>query len=1822
MATGFKGGGVVTPNPATPKPKGPLETPHPVLQAAGFNGGIQAFNQRVQEIADAHHHAYGQLPSAGLTLDVAKSDVQPKDFPALFSVPKSPIVAQAQGTLKQHQMAHPEDYFITRPDGVMQVKTPFTDLAIAQHVTPSAKQPDKLTTSQLLKKYPMVQMGALPIPGADGLFRALRSLNAPTPQQTTGGLTPEQMLAMGRSPDVQISAAEEASQFGKSSLSSTPAAQAHDVTTIQQAQKELNKAMGTALPTTGVINDDWQKALSNWMRSADYFRKQLSFQASNAGFGNDVGAYVKAWHSKQQATSHGLWGQFLQAMPLPLFGHGGFWQDLGSLPVYLKGSSNNPLDIGLHGLTRTAGLTLDTVGGTVSQAKADLAAGTTFAAYMNGLHGGNYTYDEALAKARKQLHANPSWMRAFAGGFIPENETGLLKRIDQFTNVAGDLVLLRKPGFTGERVAAGDLATARNSTYLNTAARWAYQDLAKYGSDGIGRAASRLEGGQGSRALVARAAMLVKTGRMTPEQFAQHVAELYATGKTTITYDDRITGFHGLGEGPIEGNLGDKHGFFFIAHDEPFARAYAEDPKAGVFSVEARAKNPLVVKTKDQLDELTNKVPADTSVGYGGLARWAKSKGYDAVVIDKSATFDQRGFTIVLNPESARFTGEAERLASGKNLPTRVEVQGATLSSLRTAKLPTPGKVGQWLQEKKGGLRDHLDSYDSEARGANAGQVGRAPDLILTLRSAVAHAAPEGGRLGYFQDILPERVFNFVVKHKLGDDTVSLANKLESDLVRFQGKENILGIKSVEDKIRQLYHEKYGRTGTSIQDDPFKALIETEAPSVFKFPGGDERKAEDAFTSIGRFTNKVNDGLNKAAKIHARIILSGLNPLTGLGGFSLFWKHMVGDGLRAVVGGISSALTPEVRAARREIADLAANDPELSRRLGATLDRMRTGEANWALNRGGWNVESKSFRTGDYLDNTPHLNAAGEFLRRQLDSKALAAFQQGGTALRDLVLSDKTFRALWQSAKKANPQLSAEDYASVIEQRYKEIQDALSAKGLSFDDASAILNKNIGHDAGPALGDWIKENGLDFPVTGGQVETRGTFDDLTGRWVGNVIMRPNKFWRKGLGETVLSKHYAEFRKAGFDEKTALNVATDVAERTVKFHMLDFANRLQVEQDLRWLSYFATKHRLYFKWVLSTFARHPGYAAAVADFAHTLNQSGGITLPVTIFGQKWQVPAERLVWVPGREYDETSPTALAVWNFLKAGGNLDAAVKGAVGTNGNILTRSDTATRLGLKLLKIDMGKEGATYSAATAGLDKKTADSVRRAINEYQVEFYKDHGFYAPESQVVKSVLLHQLGQEYWRANLPLPIVPDTNRTDQQKLLAEYMALVDPKKRAKFLDQHPGFSDTFGVYDDPKKYLHNREYFQRWTSALDAYHAARRDLYAQAKKQGEWTTELEQKRRDLNASLQKTRQQLLVDDARSAGIDPHGGVPNGTTIPYGPWGKLVNRDPQFDPEHFLSALFPKLDKAQAGDIIGPLQKSLQNELSLLNDPQYVRASVQTPEEIKTLKREILQKIEVFKSYPTDALGKVRDVYQTKYVNKYWQTYDAKLAEIKNAPTSQRNELDSAFRAWRDAQDKPVDINGIKFPAPLRMAWATLDPKTRQERLSYLASKPASSLADYELDLLGVKHPPNVSTALAAIDKATQEYRDQYPGHSVGKAQLLQVAKEISKQRGYEGFYSYYVNTLTAPRVRQFQQTDLYRDMPAAVKSKFDQAILQPALQVAHDIKVSKSSTYYLTQWRKAMTTQIQPWLDAPDNKDLKDYLAAFGPNFLNELPGN
>src|SRR3989442_13865647 len=108
-------------------------------------------------------------------------------------------------------------------------------------------------------------------------------------------------------------------------------------------------------------------------------------------------------------------------------------------------------------------------------------------------------------------------------------------------------------------------------------------------------------------------------------------------------------------------------------------------------------------------------------------------------------------------------------------------------------------------------------------------------------------------------------------------------------------------------------------------------------------------------------------------------------------------------------------------------------------------------------------------------------------------------------------------------------------------------------------------------------------------------------------------------------------------------------------------------------------------------------RRPGLVAVIQDIKQHLDDKG--SLPLGEFaGIKWTFPAAQLTWVPGKEYDETSPDAQFVWNLVKTQ-NIDSAWN-AVKTSGtgNYVTRVDTTFRL------LHKAATANTYGQAISGL--------------------------------------------------------------------------------------------------------------------------------------------------------------------------------------------------------------------------------------------------------------------------------------------------------------------------------------------------------------------------------------------------------------------------------------------------------------------------------------------------------------------------------------
>jgi len=192
------------------------------------------------------------------------------------------------------------------------------------------------------------------------------------------------------------------------------------------------------------------------------------------------------------------------------------------------------------------------------------------------------------------------------------------------------------------------------------------------------------------------------------------------------------------------------------------------------------------------------------------------------------------------------------------------------------------------------------------------------------------------------------------------------------------------------------------------------------------------------------------------------------------------------------------------------------------------------------------------------------------------------------------------------------------------------------------------------------------------------------------------------------------------------------------------------------------------------------------------------------------------------------------------------------------------------------------------------------------------------------------------------------------------------------------------------------------------------------------------------------------------------------------------------------------------------------------------------------------------------------------------------------------------------------------VDGIKFPSPARMAWATLDPQTRQERLSYFAAKGWDHLTNYEKELLGRKPTANFSEGWQKLEETYSEQASQLhlQGSNMPRGQKLALAKWIDR---------YYVPGFL--KDFYFAQKPLFQrlQLTTLVQQSKNQTQWHDLFNVAAGYaKFLVSDTYSHTSvragWRSYVKSPaFQSWLDATPG--FRKELDRFGPDLLNGLIG-
>lgn len=1837
-----------------PAPTGP---PIPVLQTTkNYHGSVTDINQRTQAVTDAYTTAYGQPPSPALTLDVVTSPLSTDQFPQLFTVPKNPVAARNRSLVNN---GDPFNQLVTRHDGYVEANNPVRQLMtnnfqLAPQQLQAAAAPAPPVTPQKFQQlqagHPWVAAGMLPLPASllTKFWGAVEyAQNNPSSAkvdisgESVAQYQSQERLAEEMSGKVSVGNVGQLVMTGNQGQIEQTYQSAGTVKQAQDVLKQKAPDFFGGLSSTGYFNQDWATALGKYTSSTQYFRQQTLQTAQDNHFGSNTAAFIQAWKNKQSAIKKNPFAaQFLQHQPLIIFDSSSATN--GALANYLTGNTKgwgwvNVPTWGLHALTATVGFGLDQVAGAIDQAKSE---GSFAVAYMQaispkggfgnplGLHalGHGDTEAQARQKAYKALVANPTWARVFDPGYTDTGTEGVLGKI---ANAAIDLSL-GGVKFTGEEIAAGDVAKYGTSRYVIGKTNFAFNSL-KQGD--LGGAVASLEGGSGAEKLNVALEAGVKDGSVNLAQYRQYVTELAGTGHVTIRL-------------PAETRA-------------PEAVAPTRIPKGTFhFKNEADARRSIEIQENHLA---TPHLPDDKSVP---LAKKELAAAREYLRTGK-------------NPELP-----AKPPAAAPLREVEISGEGAPFKSLRSKYLPTPGKTQRAAQKIRGAVSHYTDSFENTIAGRkDIGNTTRAEDFISGLRQLTARPSPAGERRAIFDTNVPKDVYNFArVQLKA---TPKIASDLQSEFIRLRANEDIPGVADFQQKLTNLFMK--ANPGAELKSlpgmDTGGPLVESESLTHLYFP-----KALETRTQV------VNNKLNELGRAQRETIVGGSPvPLIpgvfgGIPGFgeSLAWKHAVADTTRRIVGG--GGIFPVTRAEKALVEGYLKENPEAIREVSTARDSAIMGENRYVT--GQKPTDPMSFRTSESeglkspnekpVPKNAGYKAAGGYLRRHLTSKALKAYQASSKddlgPMIDLVSNDNELRSLafggsktfvpssewqkipdgvslptggeiaernglryirWPKGELPTPIRYGGQAGSVVEaaqalwQRYNEIEQAGIEAGVEdpLGDALNIAVKNVGPHIDEKLGDWIKENKLDFPVRSGLVDQK-QWDDVTQAWVG-TLMTANKWNRATLFDHVFHGTVSDLvNKGGWDIADAIPTAADVAKAQTVYHMLDFSNMLQVEQNLRWLSWFATKHRLYWSWLGKTLLQRPGLAAAVNDASQSLDSKGNLNF--TLYGHRLYVPAARLFWVNATEYPQTSPAvqflAEAGKGFAEGQGAnaLNTAVSSLTSTSGNVLTRDDQTWALAIKTALAYTGKTPLTTNAVTFGMPAVQARYFREAVNEYSVLFKQQHGDYPTEADAVKHVLLGQTAQSLWATNLFLPVESQTGATSKtKKLLAEYGAIVNPAKKQAFLDAHPDVALTFGVTQDPAVFLHNNAIWDQYNAASKQLAVQRDAIYQQILKTGHFTAANSIAMSALSAAWSEKITALQVQDAATwhgTTEFPAGKVSDGKVVTPGPWGVAFSSDP-LAARAFLHQAFPGIAKPQLDShTVGETIVQLQGEANLLKAANTDAKAKQLgyPDEVSLKSRlgEVNQILAPFFGYPKNAPGQLQSLYYSKFVGPYIKARDAKTAELALAPTDQQNGLRASFRAWKDSHDHPVKLtfqgHTVTFPSVVQIGWARLPAAQRTLGLAQAVTDDWAHVASYEKTMLGVPTSPGVSEGWSAFANAVQEYNAKPGNTSLVAAQKAGLAKQIDKV--YPGFYKDYVFSLQ-PKIERYQRTTLYQRLPD--KQAFVQYIATPAKQILAAISKNGDRTYYERAWRQYVQTEVTPWLNG--QPDLKRALTDYGPDFLNTL---
>jgi len=875
---------------------------------------------------------------------------------------------------------------------------------------------------------------------------------------------------------------------------------------------------------------------------------------------------------------------------------------------------------------------------------------------------------------------------------------------------------------------------------------------------------------------------------------------------------------------------------------------------------------------------------------------------------------------------------------------------------------------------------------------------------------------------------------------------------------------------------------------------------------------------------------------------------------------ALFWKHGITDSLRRLIAeGPMRAITGP--SARRWLNGRLAEMPDLKAEFDTTRTFTKDGE--WRYDMQGSQRQGEgpaaAFMSQD------HPRAAAEYIDRRLMSGAYQTYKVRG---KEGVI--KWFLDTPQGQSVAEAEGMAGENSWILAHMVAKNIDNIEFHAPGFLEQAEQV-RNGAADSRKALTKFIKKSEAQFPVSGHLSNDQlfnlahpvRALDNVSQKIIGTYLMA-NKWNRGGLFHDMTAHLARQYVKAGGDEVDSIRAAMSQARVINRYHMLDLADALKVEQNIRWGALFFTKHRLYWNWLLQTMRARPQLALAAKDLQQAADQyqgkNVGSTPGVFTFNVPWRVPGlippgvassldakgmeigipyARLLWLT-----EASNNPGPLSNVVHDIGAGDA--KDLLPFRGNVsATTIDSAINTAYLMINHDLGRiqTSAGVLKSMSSQDQVTFQGIMARV---QAGYYAQHHRYLDDSDATSIALKHMLITSFWRSSAFSGSYPNDPRLTnaQDAAWKAYNESPNPAEREKIRKANPWIDTLLGAYNgSPAQHTQEQQLWDTFNQ-LNAQHdhnlsqllhgaktdpnKTASDLFGKA-----WHAEQDRYTKAINGLEASARRQGATSWLQSFQADHFAQVHKLFSASlhqiYGIPEKRAEKVAEAGRPHWLQSYRAMLYGPDA-----PLGDAAIAKLPV--DQQ------QTARETAAIYK---QMIRPWNGEPTTAADKVRNAYFTQVYTPFVNARDKYFQRAGLETKDQAGRVYDELRAYYDSVDHPVTVNGIEMPSPMRVHFAMLPPAAQKQYTQGLMTKQWQWLSAFDKSLLGVKVDPSIQDGWTYYNNTLYEAIGG-PAGTIHKAGLhpsltpqaaLQYAYDVDKggfagnEKGYPGFYADYVRNL-------------------------------------------------------------------------------------------